>query len=167
MRFGGKGAVQRQVGDLTTRWFEAVGLRVRMDYVDEDVLRAGLSDQPAQLSWGLGYSMRIPDPTDVFKSFRSGEAPANPFHYRNPEFDALYDQMILLTESSERAAICQRMEDILLADLPCAVMLDYTWVSVSHGWFKNRKPHSFYELGGQAKYERIDTSKRSRWTGIR
>ncbi len=167
LRFGGKGPVQRQVGDLTTRWFEAVGLHVRMDYVDEDVLRAGLRDRPAQLSWGLGYSMRFPDPSDVFKSFRSGDAPANPFQYRNPEFDALYDRMIDMAGSPERTAICQRMEDLLLADLPCVVMLDYTWVSVSHDWLRNRKPHTFYGLGGQAKYERIDSRERSRWTGIR
>lgn len=163
MRFGGKGPVQRQVGDLIVRWFEAVGLQLRIDYVEEDALRAALRDHPAQLSWGLGYSMRIPDPVDVFRTFRTGDELVNPFRYSNAEFDALYDRVLDLPAGAERTAACQRMEDIILADLPCAVMLDYTWVSLRHGWLRNRKPHAMYGLGGQAKYERIDAPSRAAW----
>lgn len=165
MRFGGKGAIQRQIGDLIQRWFAEVGLRVRIDYIEEDALRASLRANPAHLAWGLGYSMRVPDPVDVLRTFRSGEIESNPFSYRNPEFDALYDRLVPLPPGEERSSICWRMEDLLLHDLPCVVMLDYTWVSLRHHWLRNRKPHAFYGLGGQAKYERIDTVERARWPG--
>lgn len=167
MRFGGQGTIQRQIGDLIRRWFADVGLRIRIDHVEEGSLRPGLRDRSAQLAWGLGYSMRIPDPVDVMKAFRSGEAGSNPFRYSNPDFDTLYDELLTMPAGTERTQVCRRMEDMLLHDLPCVVMLDYTWVSVKHGWLLNRKPHAFYGLGGQAKYERIDTAARARWSGAR
>jgi peptide/nickel transport system substrate-binding protein len=64
-----------------------------------------------------GYSSYV-DPNDVIQgNFGTGES-QNASQYSNPEVDALIAQGVAVTDQTERAAIYNQIQEILLQDLP-------------------------------------------------
>ncbi|MCA9539069.1 MAG: hypothetical protein KC620_09280 [Myxococcales bacterium] len=163
MIYGGQGGVQRQVGQLLVRNFAAAGLDVTIEYVDEGVAyRRVAAERKAQLIFGMGHHAAYPDAIDLFKRFYGPniETEVNVFSYRNPAFDALYEQAAVLPDTPARAALYQRMEAMLLDDLPAIPYTEYNHFFVIHDWLDNCKPHAFYGPSGMAKYQRLDIARR-------
>lgn len=163
MLFGGKGGVQRQVGQLITRNFARVGITLEVEYVDEGAPYQRIAkERGAHLIFGVGYAAPYPDPIGLFARFYGPnvERGPNPFGYRNPAYDALFERASGLAGSPERDALYRQMEQILLDDLPAIPYLVYNHFFLVRDWLRNCKPHTFYGPSGVAKYHRIDTARR-------
>ncbi|MCA9527216.1 MAG: hypothetical protein KC549_13080 [Myxococcales bacterium] len=164
MIYGGQGGVQRQVGQLIARNLEAIGLKLVIEYVDEDAqLGRAARDRGAQLLFGVGFRAAWPDAIDLFRRFYGPgiETGVNVFGYRSAAFDALYEEAAVLPDSPRRAALYAQMEALLLTDLPAIPYLEYNHVFLKQGWLENAWPHAFYGPSGLPKYQRLDVARRA------
>ena len=74
------------------------------------------------------------------------------------EFDELFEQMGTMPSSPERKALVQKMEQMVIEDLPCILTSHPIAFALHYNWALNRKPHVFGE--GHLKYGNIDVERR-------
>ena len=84
----------------------------------------------------LGWTLDYPDAQNTLQLFYGpNETPgSNNFNYRNPEFDALYDQAATMQPGPERTALYRRMNDMVIDDCVAISGLSRTRI---HLWNKN------------------------------
>lgn len=149
----------RQFGQFLERNFNAVGLKVEVEYMDWPTYQEKLNTKSAQM-FASGVRASIPDAEDFLGLFysKNWSPGSNKFNYSNPEFDELYEKVGVMSASPERIRLYRKMELIVLEDCPAAFLNHRVNYVLHHDWYKNYKPHVFqYGLG---KYRRIDVAKR-------
>jgi len=105
-------------------------------------------------AWGSDY----PDPENNLALFYSkNKAPgANHYNYDRPEFDKLYEQIIVMKPGAERTKIIEQMRDMVIADVPFVGSMARTRFYLAHPYLKNFKPsEDFYNW---FKYLDVDAS---------
>lgn len=152
----------RQFGQFLQRQFDAVGLKVSIDYMDWPTYQEKLNTKSAQM-FTSGVRASIPDAEDFMGLFYSKNwAPgSNKFNYLNAEFDKLYETATIMLDSPERRKLYQKMELIVLEDCPAAFLNHRVNYVLLHDWYLNYKPHVFQY--GLAKYRKIDMKKRAEY----
>jgi ABC-type transport system substrate-binding protein len=150
----------RQYGQFLKRSLNDIGLEVVLEFMDWPTFQQKVNNSEAQIfasGWGVG----IPDSQQFLSLFYSKyKAPGiNKFNYNNPEYDKLYEKIIVMDESEQRKELYQKMELMVLEDCPAAFTNHRVAYVLHHDWYLNYKPHVFqYGLG---KYRRIDLAKRA------
>ncbi|MEX0915159.1 MAG: ABC transporter substrate-binding protein [Wenzhouxiangellaceae bacterium] len=84
----------------------------------------------------LGWTLDYPDAQNTLQLFYGPyETPgSNNFNYRNPEFDALYDQAATMQPGPERTELYRRMNDMVIDDCVAISGLSRTRI---HLWNRN------------------------------
>ncbi len=84
----------------------------------------------------LGWNLDYPDAENTLQLFYGpNETPgSNNFNYRNPEFDALFEQSSTMLPSPERTALYQKMNQLVIDD--CVVISGLSRNKI-HLWHKN------------------------------
>lgn len=105
--------------EMFTSQLRKIGIRLEVKINSFAELSSKLKKKRAQmftLAWGADY----PDAENFLQLFYGpNESPgSNNFNYKNPEYDALYDQSRTLQPGPERTAIYQKMREILIEDTP-------------------------------------------------
>jgi ABC-type transport system substrate-binding protein len=112
-----------------------------------------------------GWNADYPDPENFLfllygpnsKVDGEGENAAN---YHSPEFDALFERMKNMDNTSERQVIIDQMVEILRRDAPWAWGFHPKGFSLQHAWFHNVKPNLM--ANNTLKYKRLDPKLRVR-----
>ncbi len=125
----------------------------------QDKMRKG-TEQIFMWGWNADY----PDPENFLfmlygphsKVDNNGENAAN---YKNPEYDALFEQMKNMDNGPERQAIIDQMMQILRRDAPWSWGYFPKSFSLHHAWYKNAIPNLMAD--NTLKYKRIDPQLRA------
>ncbi|MGD9110675.1 MAG: ABC transporter substrate-binding protein [Phycisphaerales bacterium] len=150
----------RQYGQFLKRSLNDIGLEVAIEFMDWPTYQQKVNNGQAQIFAG-GWGVGIPDSQQFLSLFYSKyKAPGtNKFNYENPEYDKLYEKVVVMDESEERKELYRKMELMVLEDCPAAFTNHRVAYVLHHDWYLNYKPHVFqYGLG---KYRRIDLAKRA------
>jgi ABC-type transport system substrate-binding protein len=118
----------------------------------------------------MGWNADYPDPENFMFLLNGPQSRAktggeNSANYQNPEYDRLFERMKNLDNGPERAALIERMLQIVREDAPWAGGFHPKDYGLSHQWVYNAKPNQIARNG--LKYQRIDpalrASKRAEW----
>jgi ABC-type transport system substrate-binding protein len=132
--------------EMLARAVGRIGVNVEVNLNSFAELSNKLKKKKAQM-FGLAWGADYPDAENFLQLFYGpNEAPgSNNFNYKNPEYDALYNQSRTLQPSPERTAVYQKMREILIEDVPSfghmARIRFYLW----HGRLKNVLPDETFE----------------------
>ncbi len=108
---------------IKSEW-ESLGFKIRIDVNQAAVHRKMVAEQKLSFfrgSWIADY----PDAENYLSLFYSHNfAPAGPnyTHYKNPEFDALYEQASTETSDSLRAILYKHMDRMIIEDAPVIIL---------------------------------------------
>jgi oligopeptide transport system substrate-binding protein len=134
----------KQMADFLTENLRNVGvdLAVTMLTFPEYLRREHTGE--TQVFWA-GWVMDYPDGQNMLQLFYGpNQCPGvNSANYENPEFDRLYEKILSMPDSPERAALYTKMAEMVVDDCVWA-LVDYPIdFFLYHSWLRNYKPHDF------------------------
>ena len=153
-----KGGNQAEQTQAEIRQLARIGVKLNPKMVDFSELIEAINQKKAQMfgfAWGTDY----PDPENNLALFYSkNKAPgANHYNYDRPEFDKLYEQIIVMKPGPERTKIIEQMRDMVIRDVPFVGSMARTRFYLAHPFLKNFKPsEDFYNW---FKYLDVEAAK--------
>ncbi|MGE3107788.1 MAG: ABC transporter substrate-binding protein [Phycisphaerales bacterium] len=157
--YSSKGANSEQQVQMLIRQMAKINVRINPKLVDFSELIDAINKKKAPFfgfAWGTDY----PDPENNLALFYSkNKAPgANHYNYDRPEYDAMYERILVMKPGPERTAIIEQMRDMVCEDVPFLGSMGRTRYYLVNPWLKNFKPtEDFYNW---IKYLDVDESKR-------
>lgn len=154
----------RKQGEFAKQQFDAIGLSVRIQLNDWPTLQQKVHNKQVQM-YQMGWHADYPDPENFLQLYYGPniEKGTNNTNYSNPEFDALYRQILSMPDSPERREICTRMVRMLNEDVPMLLLAEPVAFVLKYDYLLNYKRHP---IGyGMTKYWRIDTDRRKALRG--
>jgi len=154
-----KGGNNPEQCQMFIRQLSRIGVKLNPKLVDFSELIDAINKKKAQMfgfAWGSDYS----DPENNLALFYSkNKAPgSNHYNYDRPEFDKMYEQILVMKPGAERTKIIEEMRDMVCEDVPYVGSMGRTRYYLVNPWFKNFKPsEDFYNW---IKYLDVDDSKR-------
>ena len=165
----GRGPGDRSRLDWWRKQFAKLSIQLEVRETDwnrfQEKIRKG-----AQQFYGLGWGADYPDPENFLfllhgPQARAAGLGANSSNYEDREFDALFENMKSMPNSSERQEIIDRMVRIVQNDAPWVFGFHPKEYVLHHAWLKNDKPNTM--AGNTLKYLRVDAelraAKRREW----
>ncbi len=155
--------------DWMRKQLAKLGIQLDIRATDYNRFRDKMTKGTAQL-FRWGWNADYPDPENFLfllygpngKAEHGGENAAN---YANPEFDGLFEEMRAMADGPRRAAVIDRMLELVRRDAPWIWGFHPTEFTLSHRWYANFKPHMM--ANNTLKYLRIDPqlreAKRREW----
>ena len=111
-------AVYADVGSFVARQLEEAGITVQVEVVQKSLLLEQTAKSQALFyrgSWIADY----PDAENYMAMFYSkNPAPPNYTRYKNPVFDALYEQSLQENNDSARYSLYRAMDQLVINDAP-------------------------------------------------
>ena len=146
------------------RQLAKIDIKVNIRLTDYNRFREKINTGKAEL-FGWGWNADYPDPENFLfllygpngKVKHKGENASN---YANPEYDKLYEQMVLMPNNAERLAIIQKMVNIARADSPWIWGWHPMAVGLYHQWVDNAIPNSVSK--NTLKYRAVDAPLRQK-----
>ncbi len=135
---GGNGKEQTE---MLTRQLSDLGITVKAHLLDFSQLIQKVNNRSAQF-FSFAWASDYPDGENNLAIFYGPNASpgSNHFNYSNPEYDALYEQIVAMPPGEERTAIYERMQAILMEDCPYAGSMARTRYYIVTPQLKNFKP---------------------------
>ena len=131
-------------GDLASfiaKELEDIGLKVQVEIVQKSLLLEYTAKSQALFfrgSWIADY----PDAENYLSVFYGkNPAPPNYTRYKNPAFDALYDQALLVTDDSVRLQLYQQLDQIVIRDAPIIPLWYDQVIRLVNPWIKGFQPN--------------------------
>lgn len=121
---------------LQQRWFEAFGLRVKLESTEGKVYWDRMSKQDYHLAladWIADFA----DPINFLEIFKYRNGGSNNTLWENPSYVALLDRSAQMTDQGQRRQILTKAEQILIQEMPIIPIFYYTMLYVSQPYLKN------------------------------
>ena len=142
--------------------FDKLGIQLVVRATDYNRFREKMLKGTGEIFF-WGWNADYPDPENFLfllygpnsKALHNGENASN---YQNPEFDALFEQMKNMENTSLRQSLIDRMVEIVRRDAPWVWGFHPMSFSLHHAWFYNVKPNLM--ANNLLKYHRIDPVQR-------
>lgn len=156
------GADDKAQLDWMRKQFAKLGIQLVIRSTDYNRFQEKMLAGNAQIfSWG--WNADYPDAENFLFLLAGGNAKMdsggeNASNYKNPQFDALYEQIARMEDSSERRALIQQAVALVREDAPWVFGLHPQSVSLFHGWVNNVYPNLM--ANNTLKYRRIDVTQR-------
>lgn len=122
-------AVQQQ-------WFEAFGVRVKLESVEGKVYFDRVSKQDFQLSAG-SWIADFSDPINFLEVFKYRKGGSNNTFWENPRYISLLDQSAQVADANERKELLAQSEQILIEEMPIIPVFYYTMLYVNQPHLKD------------------------------
>lgn len=110
--------IYADLASFIAKELEDVGLKVQVEAVQKSFLLEQTAKSTAAFfrgSWIADY----PDAENYLSCFYSkNPAPPNYTRYRNPQFDALYEQSLIEQDYEKRLSLYRQMDQIIIRDAP-------------------------------------------------
>ncbi len=145
------GSLNTQVAEMTKRQLARVNIQFEPTFLDFAPLTQ-LVDRRQAPMFGFAWGSDYPDAENNLALFYSPNASpgSNHFNYSNPEYDALYEQILTMQPGPERTAIYERMRDMLIEDVPYIGSQARRRFYLINPWLLNAKPteryHAWYKF---------------------
>ncbi|MBL7214519.1 MAG: hypothetical protein ISS71_02440 [Phycisphaerae bacterium] len=157
---------QKQTLQFLSRSLSEIGLNVETELFDWPTFLEKLRNSSHQLFF-TGWMADYPDAESFLGCFYSPNASwPNSTNFNNPEFDAIFEQVSIMSDSPERTELYRQAQRIVLEQMPCAFVYHRVGYIIHHGWLENLKPDPYKAdtIGfGQLKYYKIDMQKREKY----
>jgi oligopeptide transport system substrate-binding protein len=157
--FTSRGGNNAEQVELMRRQLAAVNIRLDPQLVDFSELIRITNDRQAPM-FGFAWGSDYPDGENNLALFYSPNASpgSNHYNYSRPEYDALYEKILVMRPSPERTAIYEQMRDMILEDTPYVGSMARTRFYLVAPWLLNAKPtERFYSW---FKYLDVDEARR-------
>lgn len=156
---GSDSTMAREYAAFDIRCFEQLGIKVKLQvntfaqYLERAIKG---TFQMSSGAWIADY----PDPEDFLLLLYGPNAPPGPnaSAFSNPEYDRLYEQIKVMEDTPERAALIHRMVAIVVDECPWVFNFHAPSYVLRHSWQKNGKSHSI--SGNYIKYVRVEPDVR-------
>ncbi len=140
------------------------GIDLKIDLYDAPTFFEKRHKREFQMA-GWGWGADYPDPQNFFQLFYSKNILAgyNESGFKNVEYDLLYERLLITDEIQLRKDLINRMNEILLQELPVVFTFHPVTFSIQWNWMEEMIPHPL-DLN-QLKYRWIDPELRNkrRW----
>jgi ABC-type transport system substrate-binding protein len=160
----GASTTDRQIGDFITQQFEQIGVNTEVIPNTFPAFLEKAKQGNLQVSFG-GWSMDFPDAENIYqllygpnKSPGPGEA-----NYQNPAYDRLYEKMSIVQPGAKRAAMIQKMDDLIQEDCPWAFGYYEASYDLSQPWLLNYRSsdlilnkYKYFKLSNELKKRYLD-----------
>ena len=148
--------------DWTVKQFEKLNIQVEVRNTDYNRFQDKMRKGAAQFFF-WGWLADYPDPENfLFLLYGPNSKVAvdgeNASNWRNDEFDALFAKMKDMEDTPERAALIQKMGQIMQEDMPLLYGWSEEYGGAFHQWVYNGKPSNI--IRDQLQYLRIDPALR-------
>ncbi|MCB1323593.1 MAG: hypothetical protein H7A21_15915 [Spirochaetales bacterium] len=155
----GRAAIQR----FYINQFARVGLELEIEPVDFPTLIQKKNTKDFQMihwGWGADY----PDAQNFLQLFYgpNTETTYNESSYRNPTFDALYEEMRRMDRGPARDQIIEQLKALLARDLPVVYLYHRQSTVFAQPWVRSLKPMPTHS--NELRYIDIDPGERLRQT---
>jgi ABC-type transport system substrate-binding protein len=153
----------RQMAEFEKNQFEKLGIHVK---IVENIFAQMIDKQTRGTYQFLfaGWNADFPDPENFFFLFYGPNLPPRGYNqsfYKNPEFDRLYELMMTMENTPERAAIIARMNKILIDDCVLAPIFNPAVYVLMQPWAKRTVLNALVAKGNGSKYAWIDQPMRT------
>jgi oligopeptide transport system substrate-binding protein len=152
-------SINAQMTDLLRRQLSEIGVELDTQLVDFSQL-IELTNKKQAPMFSFAWLTDYPDGENNLALFYSKNVSpgSNHWNYNKPEFDALYEQAIVMEPSAERTALYEEMRDMVIEDVPMVGSLARTRYYVYQPWLANARPTE--RFWSWFKYLGIDESQR-------
>ncbi|MCH2113515.1 MAG: ABC transporter substrate-binding protein [Pirellulales bacterium] len=139
--FTSRGGRNAEMAEMSKRHLARIGVRVDIRLVDFATLSDALRNRRAPffaLAWGSDY----PDAENNLQLFYGPyKSPSsNSFNYDQPEYNAMYERIRVMSPSPERTRLYEQMRDMVVEDAPMIGSMGRTRYYLIHKHLKNFKP---------------------------
>ncbi len=121
---------------LQQQWFEAFGIRVRLEAIEKKVYLDRLAKQDYQLSTG-SWLADFNDPINFLETFKYKKASTNNTLWENPSYVQLLDRSGVLADVEERRQTLSQGEQILIDEMPVIPIFHFTLLYVKKPTLKD------------------------------
>ncbi|WP_245395657.1 ABC transporter substrate-binding protein [Anthocerotibacter panamensis] len=153
-----KGPESQREAQYFIEEFGKLGIKLKVKLVTwsemQNITKKG-NYQITRYGWFADY----PDAENFFfLLYSKSSTDLNITRYKNPEFDRLYEKMIVMEDTPERLGLIKRMQDILAEDCPWLFTFYESYYILNQGWTNNVLIHPVaYNL---LKYYNVDPALR-------
>lgn len=133
----------RQIAEMTASDWGKLGIKVNINLNNAPRFYQKLRNgevQTFRLSWIGDY----PDAENFLQLFYSRNiGGANRAGFNDPKFDAMFEKILPMPDSPERAELCRRMAEYLVEQSPWIFESQPVSFQLKHAWLENYQPHDF------------------------
>ncbi len=150
----------RQLNELWQKNMDAVGLRIVFKTAKwPEQLKSSRAGK--LMMWGVGWSAGQPD-GDTFLALGYGpnRGQANHARFDLPAFNALYEQQRSMPDGTERLAVMEQAQKLLVAYMPYKVHVHRIFTDMAHPWVRGYHRNIFVREFW--KYVDVDPARQPR-----
>jgi ABC-type transport system substrate-binding protein len=158
----GASTTDRQLGDFVAQQFSQIGVHVEIIPNTFPAFLEKMKQGNLQISYG-GWSMDYPDAENIYQLLYGPNKSPGPAesNYDVPEFNNLFEQIEIMDSSAKRAALVQKMDDLIQEDCPWAFAYYEASYDLSQPWFMNYRGSDI--ILNKYKYYRINKDIKNRY----
>lgn len=120
---------------LQQQWFEAFGMRIRLEGVEGKVYLDRISKGDYSMALG-SWIADFADPINFLEIFKYKNGGSNNTHWESPHFAHLLEQSSQSTDLSERRDILAQSEQVLIDEMPIIPIFYYSMLYVNQPTLK-------------------------------
>lgn len=134
----------RQAAELIAAFFDRIGVVLRLSFNNGPAFFEKLERGQAQMFY-VGWLGDYPDAENFLQCLYGPNSDGGPnrAHYRNPEFDRLFEEARVMEDSPERTALYTQLARIAIHDAPWIYVSEPLSYTLHQERLRNRKPHLF------------------------
>lgn len=130
----------RQMAEFFKEQMAQIGIHIQLQPNTWPQFSEKLKNKKAdifEMAWNADY----PDAENFLQLFYSKNISpgSNSANYANPDFDALFEKSLSLPPCPERTRLYEKMEEIVIEDMPWIFNFHRTLIFVNQPWVKNYK----------------------------
>jgi oligopeptide transport system substrate-binding protein len=155
----------RQRAEFDQRAIESLGIRVRVNGTTFAHMQTLEDRGDFQIMGGTGWGADYPDPENYFMLFYSKNFPPvgkNYARYKNPEYDAAFEQMSVIENGPARMELVRKLQGLLDRDCPVFFNFNKAFYGAVQPWAKRTHNNLMWEVDGGMKYLVLDAGMRER-----
>ncbi|MBY0455733.1 MAG: hypothetical protein K2V38_00185, partial [Gemmataceae bacterium] len=128
----------QQQAEMIKRQLSRVNIQLDVVSVDFSTLIEYVNNKKAQ-AFGFAWGSDYPDGENNLALFYGpNESPgSNHYNYKNPEYDALYEKILVMSPGPERTKLYEQMRDMLIEDAPFQGSMARTRYYLMAPWITN------------------------------
>jgi oligopeptide transport system substrate-binding protein len=149
----------RQITELFQKQMAKIGVKIQVVPNPWTELQRKIQTKQVMM-FGMAWGADYPDAENFLQLFYgpNGTPGSNNTNYKNPEFDKMYEQAVVMQDSPERTALYEKLNTMVLNDAPWVLGVHRQLFTMRHGWIKNLLITDFEQ--GREKYLNIDNAKK-------
>ncbi len=121
---------------IQQQWFEAFGIRIKLQSVEGKVYFDRISKQDFHLASG-SWIADFEDPINFLEVFKYKQSGSNNTFWENQEYTQLLDASLKTADPDKRLELLAASEKILISDMPIMPIFHLTMLYVKHPEIKN------------------------------